>query len=587
MKKITDPAIMNSLNLGVSAKLGDNPYLPISQKLTTQELNKAAGGETADLEAIKSDIENINVKLTTVETTANSALSKSESADKLASPQNITLTGAVTGAASFDGSAEASIETVLTNPVPEAATSDPVISGTATVGVSEKYAREDHVHPAQTDVTGNAGTADKLKTARNIELVGNVTGTASFDGSENIVINTTIINTGESITQEYADATYLSKEDASTSYATKVELSNKADTTALDSKLDTTTAESTYATKDELADKADNSALDTKLDTSVANATYAIKTDVDQLKLEDINQDGINTSVLSRLSSLEEQVDQLKKTNIEVVAVTSSDTDISKTDKDIVLTTTEPITAPTTIVGKSIEFKSLDMNSSLIKATANDGDIILSNVQTTGILDKSISNTAFAINTNDYVRITQANIQQSGYNCIEIGLNDTEPKNIMIDGIDFGGTLSNNVITVFATADNAVLTISNCHVSKCSNFLRLSNRTNHKLTVNIVNCTIDSWETTPTWAGMICLQDYTNKSNQSALEAKLFASEKITINITNVTGPNGKIIAPDNLSDILGSQIADKQIAYVVYGQNNTLLPYTGNETMYPTFNIK
>lgn len=559
MKKITDPAIMNSLNLGVSAKLGDNPYLPISQKLTTQELNKAAGGETADLEAIKSDIENINVKLTTVETTANSALSKSESADKLASPQNITLTGAVTGTASFDGSAEASIETVLTNPVPEAATSNPVISGTATVGVSEKYAREDHVHPAQTDVTGNAGTADKLKTARNIELVGNVTGTASFDGSENIVINTTIINTGESITQEYADATYLSKEDASTSYATKVEL----------------------------ADKADNSALDTKLDTSVANATYAIKTDVDQLKLEDINQDGINTSVLSRLSSLEEQVDQLKKTNIEVVAVTSSDTDISKTDKDIVLTTTEPITVPTTIVGKSIEFKSLDMNSSLIKATANDGDIILSNVQTTGILDKSISNTAFAINTNDYVRITQANIQQSGYNCIEIGLNDTEPKNIMIDGIDFGGTLSNNVITVFATADNAVLTISNCHVSKCSNFLRLSNRTNHKLTVNIVNCTIDSWETTPTWAGMICLQDYTSESNQSALEAKLFASEKITINITNVTGPNGKIISTDNLSDILGSQIADKQIAYVVYGQNNTLLPYTGNETMYPAFNIK
>lgn len=559
MKKITDPAIMNSLNLGVSAKLGDNPYLPISQKLTTQELNKAAGGETADLEAIKSDIENINVKLTTVETTANSALSKSESADKLASPQNITLTGAVTGTASFDGSAEASIETVLTNPVPEAATSNPVISGIATVGVSEKYAREDHVHPAQTDVTGNAGTADKLKTARNIELVGNVTGTASFDGSENIVINTTIINTGESITQEYADATYLSKEDASTSYATKVELT----------------------------DKADNSALDTKLDTSVANATYAIKTDVDQLKLEDINQDGINTSVLSRLSSLEEQVDQLKKTNIEVVAVTPSDTDISKTDKDIVLTTTEPITAPTTIVGKSIEFKSLDMNSSLIKATANDGDIILSNVQTTGILDKSISNTAFAINTNDYVRITQANIQQSGYNCIEIGLNDTEPKNIMIDGIDFGGTLSNNVITVFATADNAVLTISNCHVSKCSNFLRLSNRTNHKLTVNIVNCTIDSWETTPTWAGMICLQDYTSESNQSALEAKLFASEKITINITNVTGPNGKIISPDNLSDILGSQIADKQIAYVVYGQNNTLLPYTGNETMYPTFNIK
>ena len=280
-------------------------------------------------------------------------------------------------------------------------------------------------------------------------------------------------------------------------------------------------------------------------------------------------------------------MDQLKKTNIEVVAVTSSDTDISKTDKDIVLTTTEPITAPTTIVGKSIEFKSLDMNSSLIKATANDGDIILSNVQTTGILDKSISNTAFAINTNDYVRITQANIQQSGYNCIEIGLNDTEPKNIMIDGIDFGGTLSNNVITVFATADNAVLTISNCHVSKCSNFLRLSNRTNHKLTVNIVNCQIDAWDTNPKWAGFLCLQDYTSANNEAALEAKLFASDKITINLTNVTGPNGKITTPEDMSLAFGSQDPEKQLGYVIYGPELTTLPYTGNESMYPTFNIK
>lgn len=318
---------------------------------------------------------------------------------------------------------------------------------------------------------------------------------------------------------------------------------------------------------------------------SISQKTTTIE--LEKASSEDISQNGVNTSILNRLALLEAQVDQLKKTDIEIVSVTPSDTEISKADKDVIITTEEPITSPTTIVGKSIDFKKLDINSSLIRATANNGDVILTNVQTSGNLNKSISNAAFSINTNEYVRITQADIQQSGYNCIEIGLNNTEPKNIIIDNIDFTGTLSNNTISVFANADDAVLTISNCHVTKCSNFLRLSNRTNHKLTVNIVNCQIDSWETTPAWSGMICLQDYTSKSDEVSLEAKLFASDKITINITNVTGPNGKLVAPEDWSTVLASQDASKQICYAVYGNNNTLLPYTDNEDMYPTFNIK
>ncbi len=52
----------------------------------------------------------------------------------------------------------------------------PKAPGTAAVGTSAKYAREDHVHPAQTAVSGNAGTATKLATARAIN------GT-NFDGS--------------------------------------------------------------------------------------------------------------------------------------------------------------------------------------------------------------------------------------------------------------------------------------------------------------------------------------------------------------------------------------------------------------------
>ncbi len=72
-----------------------------------------------------------------------------DSALKLSEPRKI-------GNASFDGTADITLEQM----------------GAATSG---------HTHPAQTDITGNAGTANKLKTARKI-------GNASFDGSANITL---------------------------------------------------------------------------------------------------------------------------------------------------------------------------------------------------------------------------------------------------------------------------------------------------------------------------------------------------------------------------------------------------------------
>lgn len=71
----------------------------------------------------------------------------------------------------------------------------PVASGTASPGVSDQAARADHAHPAQATVTGNAGTATKLKTARTITVSGGVTSTAvSFDGSQNITIPVTALD---------------------------------------------------------------------------------------------------------------------------------------------------------------------------------------------------------------------------------------------------------------------------------------------------------------------------------------------------------------------------------------------------------
>lgn len=71
--------------------------------------------------------------------------------------------------------------------------------GTPSAGTSSKVAREDHVHPVQTTVSGNAGTATKLATARTIN------GT-NFDGSGNITTanwgtarTITVGNTGKSV----------------------------------------------------------------------------------------------------------------------------------------------------------------------------------------------------------------------------------------------------------------------------------------------------------------------------------------------------------------------------------------------------
>lgn len=66
------------------------------------------------------------------------------------------------------------------------ASATPLVAGTAAVGTSTKYAREDHVHPAQTTITGNAGTATKLATSRTIRTNLASTSTASFNGTANI-----------------------------------------------------------------------------------------------------------------------------------------------------------------------------------------------------------------------------------------------------------------------------------------------------------------------------------------------------------------------------------------------------------------
>ena len=90
---------------------------------------------------------------------------------------DITIPDATTSAPGF-------VKISTTAPKPGAAN--------ASVGTETSVARGDHVHPLQTTISGNAGSADKLKTARSIGISGGITATAAtFDGSKDVSINVT------------------------------------------------------------------------------------------------------------------------------------------------------------------------------------------------------------------------------------------------------------------------------------------------------------------------------------------------------------------------------------------------------------
>ncbi|WP_174436667.1 hypothetical protein, partial [Azospirillum brasilense] len=163
---------------------------------------KTVAGKSGDVTLSKAD-----VGLGSVDNTADSAKAVA-SAAKLTAARTISLTGGVTGSVTTDLSGAVSINATVTQDANNRFVTDaekatwngkatvgsvtPSAPGTAAVGTSGQAARADHVHPAQTSVSGNAGTATKLATARTIALSGGVTGSVNFDGSGNVSITTTV-----------------------------------------------------------------------------------------------------------------------------------------------------------------------------------------------------------------------------------------------------------------------------------------------------------------------------------------------------------------------------------------------------------
>lgn len=270
----------------------------------------------------------------------------------------------------------------------------------------------------------------------------------------------------------------------------------------------------------------------------------------------------------SQIAQLVEQVQQLKTPTVEPVEISAEQPSVDQPDQDVSFNATVSGTVGT-ITAKSIQSTSASIESGRLAATATN-DVSIKNLSTSGDLAKSTANAGLSVNTNEYVTITGADWQQTGYNGIEVGLSSA-PKSVLIDGVDFKATVSNNAISIFSWQENAVITISNCHFANVSNPLRLSNRDNKPCTVNIVNCTCDQW-VAGEYAGFICMQDYTSSSAQAAQEANQFG--KLTINFVNCSGPDGRIAGN-------AQQLAENHIIYV-YTDQEGLIAF-GDGSRYPT----
>lgn len=183
------------------------------------------------------------------------------------------------------------------------------------------------------------------------------------------------------------------------------------------------------------------------------------------------------------------------------------------------------------------------------------------------------------------VTLTEEACAGTRYNAIEIDLdNKVGARYIDIDGLNIEGELYNNGILIFNVQDDAVINIKNVHMKKCSNPIRFSNGLNAKnVTINIENMTIDEWDGSEAWRGLLILEDYTSANAAQAYERNLFAEDKVTVNIKNLVHAGQKVM-PTSDEEIFGYN-EGRIIFRVLDGVdgNNTNIYSAETRGMYPT----
>lgn len=296
------------------------------------------------------------------------------------------------------------------------------------------------------------------------------------------------------------------------------------------------------------------------------------------------NINNIVNSLSTNVKMLQMKLDTINKSNIEIIEITNDVIpEMADAKKDYIISGNINTTA--NISGKSIELNNISItNDARLKLNAND--IEIRDLNLNGDFPKANGNSVIQINNAEFILFKDMVFDSNNvYNGIEIGLSKTatqQAKNIIFENCKFKGEFANNAILIFATENNSVITLNNCHFDKVSNALRISNKTNSKnVVININNCTIDGWDSNPEYQGFIIFEDYTNKTEEDVNTNNLFAPEKIKVNINNLVY-QGKKLAPTDMASVCGT--ANKNQIIYVYADAIGLIAYDLNK--YPNINF-
>lgn len=315
-----------------------------------------------------------------------------------------------------------------------------------------------------------------------------------------------------------------------------------------------------------------------ELGDSIANLTNSINALI-----------GSMSGIPERLSDIEDTVRNLKKTD--VMEVTTFEENISDLTKDVVLKSATLPEGKSAVTGKTVELNGVSASAAHTDLKGTN-EVAIVGVTTSGNLAKSVSNSAWSVNTDGEVVVKNCNFAQTGYNCLEIGLSSTAPKKVLVENCTFGDT-SNNSILVFATQENATVTVKDCTFGNVSDMIRLSNRTNVAgVIVNLVNCSIAATGSDLSWPLILC-EDYQAGTGAEIKAANRFAPEKITINIINCSIGGKKITAPEDMATICGTNDANNIITVWNNYENSTVANKAisgfvayGDGSRYPRLNI-
>ena len=145
-----------------------------------------------------------------------------------------------------------------------------------------------------------------------------------------------------------------------------------------------------------------------------------------------------------------------------------------------------------------------------------------------GVADVKHGDRFLTANCEGVVEVKDCKFEGKTYNSINIGDKNSQkyPRKVLIENVDFSGENTNNAISLYQWADGAEMVIRNCHFAKVSNMLRLGDSKGGKLTVKIIDCVVDEWDSNKDYAAAVICQDQ-GKVLKEIIDRNIFADVKI------------------------------------------------------------